>query len=355
MVDQRQELVDLLADGSDAEDGSELWAAAFGDPGEASGSSASAPASTLVKRETAGQDDSDDDNDADSLSKSSAREGQAPTSAKQDTPAKKSKGSASSLKDDNETPSKHPPLTEPAKKICCGCDASALDLTAMDVEAGCELRQWALPHHWGSLCMWCHRMARVRFAFMRKSSITKWLNESSSNKLRFKLCSLAFVSLRAEGRIQLSPRTIDDRVDTLMRFGKLVWGSMDPNACLMQYVLMEDFATGPIVVNLVVEGRVVVQLMVRGERRLGFAVPCPKTTQPSGGLPANVLAAEGLATDRSDDLRVLADLAEAATREREAKQIADEMHADQESLGKSDALGRRQDLVREGAPLCASF
>lgn len=207
-----------------------------------------------------------------------------------------------------------------ASKICDGCGKGALEPTKMDALEGFQNRQWALKHHWGPFCMWCARMQRVRFSWLKKTTLLKWLVQLG-NRRQFRLSSIAFVSLREEGKVQLTAAAIDERVDLLLRYSKMVNDAVEQDSTFMQFMLVSDIVNATSFVNPVTHQRELVQLFFDGQPRLGFAVPAPRSCQQLA-LPGNVVASEGVQTANSDDLRIVRELAEAALVEEAASSPA---------------------------------
>lgn len=193
------------------------------------------------------------------------------------------------------------PPCDPLTKVCGGCDAPATLLTMMDEIAESSFRSWALANYWGALCLWCGRMMRVRYAFMKMPMLTKWL-EQLENKAQFKACSVAYVSLREEGRIHLTADHIDRRVHMLRKYCHMMGESVDE---------MRFFQTVPIsdclkMANPVTLQLQLVQMSIDGRKRLGFKVPTAKASKALA-LPPNVVGCDGIATDEPADLELLQD------------------------------------------------
>jgi len=202
-----------------------------------------------------------------------------------------------------------------ATKFCVGCDFGALEPTTVDIAEGSTVRPWALKHHWGTLCLWCTRMMRVRYAWMRKQAVEKWLQQAD-NKSQFKLRSIAYVSMREEGKVKTTAEAVDERADALLRYGRMATDVMQKDAPFMQAMLVTDFK-GDCVVNPIAQQRALVQVVVDGQKRLAFM--CPSARPPNRlALPSNVVAGEGLWSQCEEDMQLLKDLSDDAFRQRQS-------------------------------------
>lgn len=224
------------------------------------------------------------------------------------TPRKHDKTGASSTSQTEARPASSSADSDPAKKVCSICACSALQLTVIEARAGEPHRQWGAKNLWGPFCGWCKKMLRIRFAWMKNPAVLKHI-EDPSNLRHMALCSLAYVSLREEGRIQMTAGMVDQRLEALMKFGKAAEEAS--STMHTQIVVIDDF--GEQSVNPVVVGAELVQVVVGGQRRLGFRT---MAARPNGciALPPQVVSRGGLVTDCPEDLERLASFAAAAAK-----------------------------------------
>lgn len=192
-------------------------------------------------------------------------------------------------------------------KICIGCDSSVQDVTALEVAGQARFRAWGRRNHWGQFCFYCVRMSRIVWPHMKVPNLIRFI-EVVDRKRIFKYNSLAFVSLREEGKCHIDLQMIDSRVRLLEKFGSF-FANGEADLC-KQYALAEDVAK--ISDNPVLQRQRLCQILVDGRRRLGFVVHNPMPATPIS-LPPVVVADPGLVTDEPNDLRLVLHLAEKAT------------------------------------------
>lgn len=188
-------------------------------------------------------------------------------------------------------------------KVCVGCGATVQDCTAMEVAANIPLRAWGRRNHWGQFCFYCVRMSRTVWPHMKVPGLLRFI-ESAENKRMFKRNTLAYISLREEGKCHVDLHMIDNRARLLEKFGEF-FANADDEGC-KQYVLAPDVAS--VVDNPVLGRQRLCQMLVDGRRRLGFVVHQPMPANPIA-LPPIVVADPGLLADDPNDLKLVLNLA----------------------------------------------
>ena len=194
-------------------------------------------------------------------------------------------------------------VVDPSTKACSGCDALATHLTILDTVANQEHRSWGIKNFWGPFCGWCARMMKVRFAWMKNPAVVKWLSADERNKRQFRLCSIAYISLREENKIHVSAADIDARVELLVRHSH----SLQEGHSFMHFIVATDFQVGQ-GTNPISGNCALVQLVVDGQMRLGFAVPSAQR-EHGIALPPNVIVGGTLVSDSKEDVQVVTELA----------------------------------------------
>ena len=159
----------------------------------------------------------------------------------------------------------------PWDKQCQGCDATVAEVTFWEKTVGMKHRLWGLKQFWGSLCGHCVKMSRVRYGWMTVKKIVSWL-EHPSHKQEFKNYSICYVSIRAEGRIHITPEMLENRLAVMLRCMALLNGEVWHHVML----LADHFKAHP---NVDPRSLQLVQMEVDGALRLGVRVlqPAPTT------------------------------------------------------------------------------
>jgi hypothetical protein len=89
------------------------------------------------------------------------------------------------------------------KKTCLGCCCGVTSLTLIEKASSSAHRLWGLSKFWGPFCAWCSKMARIRFGTMSMAQLAAYCNKPVAQH-QVKMYSFSYVSLREEGRIQVS-------------------------------------------------------------------------------------------------------------------------------------------------------
>lgn len=142
--------------------------------------------------------------------------------------------------------------------------------------------------------MWCWKCSRIRYGWMKLPQILQKLEEPAW-KHQFKICALSFISSREEGRVQIVQTDIDRRSKLLCKFAELLKkrdGAHEP------VVLIKDFIGQT--ENPIDMLRLVVQMQVDGEKRIGVLMPSPAPSRPAS-LPMAVACSSSVNTDQPRD------------------------------------------------------
>lgn len=215
-------------------------------------------------------------------------------------------------------------------KVCVGCGATVQDRTALEVAANIQLRAWGRRNHWGQFCFYCVRMSRTVWPHMKVPGLLRFI-ETPENKRLFKRNTLAYISLREEGKCHVDLHMIDSRTRLLERFGEF-FANDDDESC-KQYVLAPELAS--VVDNPVLGRQRLCQMIADGRRRLGFVAHQPMPANLIS-LPPVVVADPGLVADDPNDLKLVLNLAANAA----ATIAAAHMNSQAKSPATAKALAR---------------
>lgn len=153
--------------------------------------------------------------------------------------------------------------------------------TSLELQEKGRYRKWGRLHYHGPLCWWCLRMASVRYAWRNVPSFVKFLCAAPENQVEAALASVAYVSLREEGRAQVSASMIQSRVALFTRLqGALPailtgqhWRTIPLNEFKDRCI--EEFG------NPIEQQYEICELQLDGARRLGVKIPAPRPTRPT--------------------------------------------------------------------------
>jgi hypothetical protein len=98
----------------------------------------------------------------------------------------------------------------PWDKECAGCSCCVSDLTPMETKMGLKCRTWALPNWWGPFCRWCDSLRRIQYPYLKGPALAAYVAVPAQRSV-FRLGSLAYISIRAEGRTQINVDMIQNR------------------------------------------------------------------------------------------------------------------------------------------------
>lgn len=189
-----------------------------------------------------------------------------------------------------------------ALKVCAGCDCPITTLTLMDTQSNQTYRSWALRNYWGALCAWCVKMAKIKHPLLKTPAVMRLIIDESQ-KVQFRLFCFAYVSLREEGKVQITINQLEQRARMLMDF-LTTFGAGAEAKSHFEIVLAGGCIKSLSSPNPVELQCPLVQVRVGSVYRLGFKIPAPR---PAAGLrlPANVLAVQGLLCDDDEDLQAI--------------------------------------------------
>lgn len=146
-------------------------------------------------------------------------------------------------------------------------------------------------------------------------------NPSPEDSLKAKVAYMSYISLREEGRTQVSLDSILARADLFMRLSATLPAVLSQGHSEVQ--LLCDFVNSSPTANPIEQQYEVVQVLAAGVRRLGVRVPAP-AQDPSATRPGlqDVLIAPTVRSDSEADWRLLADLAAQAASRARSRQVA---------------------------------
>lgn len=161
------------------------------------------------------------------------------------------------------------------KKRCECCLMTPLEPTQLDLSSGSRYRKWGRLAFHGPLCWWCVRMSAVRFAWLNIPGVIKFLHSSDENAQDGQLASLAYISLREEGRVQITTAMVQARVSLFGRVHSVLPEIM--STAHHQVVGIQEYAETMVSkFGNPVEKFDIVQLRVDGALRLGVRLPAPR-------------------------------------------------------------------------------
>lgn len=179
-----------------------------------------------------------------------------------------------------------------------GCREMVSTLTFWEQQQGIEARLWNQKQYWGHFCAWCVKMARIRFAWMSLPQLYDHVSTSPQNADEFRHYTIAYISIRQEGRTQISAEMLENRLAVLFHCRSL----LRPEE-FYEYRLLPDFLKStpecdPRMLS-------VVQMSHEGAPRLGVQVLRP---QPLEGTcpPSSMSLDSRLRSSAPEDLQALA-------------------------------------------------
>mmetsp|Transcript_14578 Transcript_14578/g.29533 ORF Transcript_14578/g.29533 Transcript_14578/m.29533 type:complete len:1421 (-) Transcript_14578:87-4349(-) len=187
----------------------------------------------------------------------------------------------------------------PTGKVCDGCGAGVSDLTFHERNKGKEYRLWGLRNFWGPLCGWCAKMARVRYAHMSKAVLATYL-ANPENRPAFKIRSVAFVSIRQEGRQHISVEMLESRVAVIEQGAKLA----RPDSFYSYTGLAEFMAALEKKDGFDPRQLTMVQLHIDGKAAVGVRQLLPEV-QDGDAIKTTLDMDPRIRTDRPEDLEAL--------------------------------------------------
>lgn len=117
-----------------------------------------------------------------------------------------------------------PPLGWETKR-CQLCSHLTVDPSTMDKHEKRTTRKWGLKNFWGDYCWWCTRTISTRYAHLGNSAFSKWLNESPDHIFEARASAFCYLSLREEGRTQVSIDQLFKRIELCERIST-EWSSI---------------------------------------------------------------------------------------------------------------------------------
>lgn len=151
----------------------------------------------------------------------------------------------------------------------------------MDLLKNSRHRTWGRLHYHGPLCWWCLRMAAVRYAWLNVPGFVKHVCASTDNQVEAALASLAYVSLREEGRAQVSASMIQSRVALFHRLHATLpailagqhWQIIP--LCVYKGNYLQEYG------NPIEKQYEICELHIDGSKRLGVKIPAPRGEKPA--------------------------------------------------------------------------
>lgn len=190
------------------------------------------------------------------------------------------------------------------------CACLATSATVMDVFEKRNVRKWGLKNYYGDYCWWCVRANSVRYGHLNIKAFNKWMLKSEENLVEARLTAAAYMSLREEGKTQVTTESLFARLELLDRMATF-WPSVKDNSHCRIMLLAEycekNPGANPIAVCEVVE------VELQGSRRLGVRVPRPLPSSPAvrPGVD-NVKMSPSVRCDNSGDWELLENFASAS-------------------------------------------
>ena len=103
---------------------------------------------------------------------------------------------------------KEPP-SDWQRKRCIICGSTPLQPSVLDLLGKRLTRKWSGAMYSGKPCWWCLRFVAIRYAHLNAVGVQKFIAESPSNLLEAKMGAFAYLSLRAEGKTQLTTAMLE--------------------------------------------------------------------------------------------------------------------------------------------------
>lgn len=179
-----------------------------------------------------------------------------------------------------------PPGRESKARGVCGYLAS--HPSAIDLKERRKVRKWGQPSFYGDACWWCTRAIATRYAHMSSIAFAKWVGEGGENLSEARATSAAYLTLRAEGRTQVSIEELFKRIELCGRIAA-EWPTLK-DGIHHQIALLEEHHKAHPDDNPVLAGCEVVQIELGGRKRSGVRHSAP--------LPGSALERQRWTTSR---------------------------------------------------------
>ena len=174
---------------------------------------------------------------------------------------------------------------DPADKVCIACLRHRAQRTPYEMKHGHPHLMWNLPKAWGDFCHWCGKGGKLRWGWMTRAQLAAFVEKSEANRVEVRDYGIAMVTLKLEGRVQITLDILETRKQTL------TWGSnlkLD-NVCELKEVsLLEEFEAAFPGVNPVAMAMEIVPINIGGVQRLGVAKVMTPSDDPPLDWPRNV-------------------------------------------------------------------
>ena len=174
---------------------------------------------------------------------------------------------------------------DPVDKVCIACRRHRAQRTPYELKQELPLLMWGLPKGWGDFCHWCGKAGKLRWGWWTRTSLGTFVEKSETNRLEVMDYGIAMVTLRCEGRVQISLDVLETRKQTL------AWGSMlklHNEASIKEVWLLEEFHAAFPAVNPVEKSMEIVPINLGGVQRLGVAEMMTLSNDPPLAWPGNV-------------------------------------------------------------------
>lgn len=145
---------------------------------------------------------------------------------------------------------------------------------------------------------------------MNASAFGRWLENDPANRPAAKWATFAFMTLRSEGKTQISIEHLEARV-SLLQVSMVELPKM-LGAPRYTYMLLEDYCRQNPSTNPLAAGLHIVEMEVGGVKRLGVRVLQPQDHNSTARYPANVCIASGVVCNHPSDGELLMRVASAA-------------------------------------------
>lgn len=196
-------------------------------------------------------------------------------------------------------------------KVCAVCGSLASHPSPLDLMEKRKVRKWGQPHFYGEHCWWCTRAISIRYAYLSGNAFAKWVGGSAENLSEAKATSSAYLSLREEGRAQVSIDQLFKRIEFCDRIAA-EWPAVREGVHSQISMLEEHHKAHPDD-NPILAGCEIVQIEISGKKRLGVkhSAPLPPSTSQRPAFD-NVKMSAALMTDEKSDWYLLEKLASKA-------------------------------------------
>lgn len=209
-------------------------------------------------------------------------------------------------------------------KMCECCGMTPQQPTSADTTDGAKVRKWGRPNFWGPFCWWCTRAAGVRYAWMNSVAFQRFLTSSPENHQEGMLVSWAYVSLREEGRTQITTQMIEARLMLFRRMHTTMPSIFEKSH--YQVTPLDEFYERRIadLGNPIEKGFEIVQISLAGQRRLAVRHPVPRCDRlPRTGGLSYVRMGDFVMTDSPADIQILQTIADQAPKQLLKCQVPD--------------------------------